>query len=60
MQPNHVDGEVTTNPVSIKETFIAPLCKPTPLSKYFALALFVVLPFVGAYVGWNLKSSHVL
>jgi hypothetical protein len=55
MNPSDNQNEV----VPAKESIITPLHKVTPLSKYFALALFVALPFVGAYVGWNLKGNHV-
>ena len=32
----------------------------TPLSKYLAMALFVLLPFVGGYVGYNIASDTVI
>jgi hypothetical protein len=35
-----------------KTKFFAPLFRVTPLSKYFALALFIALPFVGGVVGY--------
>jgi hypothetical protein len=30
-----------------------PLCKVTPVSKYLAMAIFVALPFIGGYVGYQ-------
>lgn len=32
----------------------------TPLSKYLAMALFIILPFVGAYVGYTLAPLKVV
>jgi len=32
----------------------------TPLSKYLAMALFIVLPFVGAYLGYTLAPGKVV
>jgi hypothetical protein len=32
----------------------------TPLSKYLAMALFVILPFVGGYVGYQLAPERVV
>lgn len=37
-----------------------PVNQITPLSKYLALALFVILPFVGAYVGYQLAPEKVV
>jgi hypothetical protein len=34
------------------ESAIAPLKKVTPLSKYFAMGLFIILPFVGGWIGY--------
>jgi hypothetical protein len=42
------------------QSVIAPLKKVTPLSKYLAMALFVVLPFLGAYVGYTIAPEKVV
>ncbi|MES2966932.1 MAG: hypothetical protein V4668_04030 [Patescibacteria group bacterium] len=42
------------------ESVIAPLKKVTPLSKYLALFLFIILPFVGAYIGYKLAPEKVV
>ncbi len=36
-----------------------PLCKVTPVSKYLAMAVFIILPFIGAYVGYQLAGEDV-
>jgi hypothetical protein len=45
--------------VAQPESFITPLKKVTPLSRYLALALFVALPFVGAWVGYSFVPKDV-
>jgi hypothetical protein len=35
------------------ESFITPLKKVTPLSKYLALGLFILLPFLGGWIGYS-------
>lgn len=52
--------EIENNQSSIGETKAQfdQLNKVTPLSKYLALALFVVLPFVGAYVGYKIATGN--
>ncbi len=57
MQPTNGEGEVS-NQIVKSESIIAPLCKVTPVSKYFAVALFIALPFIGAYVGWQYAIHH--
>lgn len=42
------------------ESVIAPLKKVTPLSKYFAMLLFVILPFLGGYIGYTLVPAKVV
>lgn len=39
---------------------IKPLCQVTPLSKYFAMILFIALPFVGGYVGYHFAPVKVV
>lgn len=41
------------------EKWYAPLLRATPLSKYLALTLFVLLPFVGFLLGWIYGESEV-
>jgi hypothetical protein len=42
------------------ESVIAPLKKVTPLSKYLAMVLFIILPFLGGYVGYTLAPEQVI
>ena len=42
------------------ESVIAPLKKVTSLSKYLALSLFIILPFLGGWIGYNLAPEKVL
>ncbi len=48
MEPTESQFETTGQ----KATLFAPLFRVTPLSKYLALALFILLPFVGGVVGY--------
>src|SRR6056297_3290015 len=34
--------------------------KVTPLSKYLAMALFIILPFVGGYIGYTFAPEKVV
>lgn len=52
----HQDAEQTKQAASV----IAPLKKVTPLSKYLAMALFIILPFVSGYLGYVLSPEKVL
>ncbi len=42
------------------ESVISPLKIVTPLSKYLALSLFIILPFLGGYVGYSLAPEKVV
>lgn len=42
------------------EGHLAPLKKVTPLSKYLALALFVILPFLGGWIGYSYAPEKVV
>ena len=42
-----------------EESIIAPLQKVTPLSKYLAMALFILLPFFAAWVGYLYAPEKV-
>jgi hypothetical protein len=42
------------------EGHLAPLKKVTPLSRYLALALFVILPFLGGWIGYTYAPEKVM
>ena len=42
------------------ESVIAPLKKVTPLSKYLAMVLFIILPFIGGWIGYSLAPEKVV
>jgi hypothetical protein len=42
------------------ESVIAPLKKVTPLSKYLAMVLFIILPFIGGWIGYTLAPERVV
>jgi hypothetical protein len=42
------------------EGHLAPLNKVTPLSRYLALALFVILPFLGGWIGYTYAPEKVV
>ncbi len=42
------------------ESVIAPLQKVTPISKYLAMALFVILPFIGGWIGYTFAPEKVV
>ncbi len=53
---NHMEEQEMSRPLPdeqapCKEAWHAPLMRPTHLSKYLAMVLFVALPFVGFYLG---------
>lgn len=41
-------------------SLIAQLKKITPVSKYLSLALFVIMPFIGGYIGYSLPPEQVV
>jgi len=47
----------STEAVTTTESYYTSLNRVTRLSKYLAMVLFVVLPFVGAYVGYEFAGS---
>lgn len=55
MNPENNDQEIT-----LKETFIAPLCKVTPVSKYLAMGIFIIMPFVGGLIGYQLATERMI
>lgn len=42
------------------ESIIAPLKKVTPLSKYLAMILFIVMPFIGGWIGYMYAPEKVV
>ncbi len=42
------------------ESVIAPLKNVTPLSKYLAMALFIILPFLGGWIGYTYVPEKVV
>ncbi len=42
------------------ESVIAPLKKVTPLSKYLAMVLFIIMPFVGGWIGYTYAPEKVV
>lgn len=43
-----------------KESIFTPLSRVTPVSKVLAAIIFIILPFVGAYVGYQLAPEKVV
>jgi len=56
MENENLEEEVAQVEVEQKSS----LHQVTPLSKYLAMALFVILPFVGGYVGYNYAPEKVV
>ena len=46
--------------IEVSEDRLAPLKKVTPLSRYLSLALFVVLPFLGGWIGYTYAPEKVV
>ncbi len=42
------------------ESHLAPLQKVTPLSKYLAMALFIIMPFIGGWIGYTYAPEKVV
>lgn len=52
-----------SNPVesaNVTDANIHPINQVTPVSKYLAMALFIILPFVGGYVGYTFAPEKVV
>jgi hypothetical protein len=49
-------------PVTTEDTcpWYQPLCKVTPVSKYLAMIIFILMPFVGGYIGYRLAPEKVV
>ncbi|HMO78360.1 MAG TPA: hypothetical protein PKA42_01295 [Candidatus Paceibacterota bacterium] len=58
MEPENLNGD--TAKVEVKTGVIAPLHKITPLSKYLAMALFISLPFIGGWIGYQYAPEKVV
>ncbi|MEZ4104450.1 MAG: hypothetical protein R3B60_04150 [Candidatus Paceibacterota bacterium] len=50
----------TTPESEIDNDYYANLKKVTPVSKYLAMALFVALPFIGSWIGYNYAPEKVV
>lgn len=46
--------------LNVTDANIHPVNQVTPVSKYLTLALFIILPFLGGYVGYKLASEKVV
>lgn len=55
-----MESEQTPSESTQDSTFKKQLCQVTPLSRYLALALFITLPFIGGYVGYQLAPEKVV
>lgn len=54
MEPNNINQEE----VQVQQK--SPLHQVTPLSKYLAMTLFIILPFVGGYIGYSFAPEKVV
>jgi len=43
-------------PEAEKEVWYTPLCRATPLSKYLAMLIFIIMPFVGFWLGYQYST----
>jgi len=59
MEPNKQLPEVTFIPLAVSRKIPPPLNKVTRTSKYFALLLFIGLPFVGGWIGYEYTPDKV-
>lgn len=46
--------------MNLSEEYLAPLKKVTPVSKYLAMALFIILPFVGGWIGYSFAPVNII
>ncbi len=46
--------------VKVGNSYFASIQRETKFSRYFSLALFIILPFIGAYVGYVVGSTNSL
>ena len=60
MEDGHEQQSLTENKMIEMGTWYAPLTKETPLSKYFSLALFIFLPFLGFWFGVEYKFGFIM
>lgn len=52
--------EPTTRNVSTKTDYERVLHTVTPLSKYLAMVLFIVMPFIGVYIGYTFAQAKLV
>ncbi len=57
--PTHTPDELTSTTTSASCPWYQPLCRVTPVSKYLAMIIFIMLPFVGGYVGYQYALTTV-
>lgn len=57
MEPENINQEVAQID-QVEQT--SRVHQVTPLSKYFAMALFIILPFVGGYVGYTFAPEKIV
>lgn len=55
--PEAVESKIETEPVAATPH---PVHQVTTVSKYLALALFIILPFLGGYIGYRLAPEKVV
>jgi len=58
MEPENLNRE--TSRVDVKTEVTSPLYKVTPLSKYLAMILFIALPFIGGWIGYEYATEKVI
>jgi hypothetical protein len=59
MEPENINTEETKEEVKVVEEGSV-LNKVTPLSKYLAMILFIILPFIGGWIGYNSSPEKVV
>ncbi len=59
MEPQQITDESLTNNQTNEVTcaWYSPLCKVTTTSKILAAVIFIILPFVGGYIGYKVASE---
>lgn len=58
MEPEQTKFSPEVAPIKIDR--LAPLKQVTPLSKYLAMALFILLPFIGGWIGYQYAPEKVV
>ncbi len=52
--------ETEINDIGAREDVLAPLKQVTPVSKYLALLLFIMMPFIGGFIGYNYAPEKII